>query len=86
MASQRVGHDLTTNTSLLSSPPPGWMLSFIHATIRSKHLSYYFYLLIFGPRCVACGILVPQPGIEPMPHAVDVQSLNQWKTREVLIP
>ena len=25
--------------------------------------------------CVACGILFPQPGIQPMPPAVEVQSL-----------
>ena len=35
---------------------------------------------------MACGILVPQPGIEPIPSAVEAeaQSLNQWTTREVL--
>ena len=27
---------------------------------------------------MACGILVPQPGIEPMPAEVEVQSLNHW--------
>ena len=28
-------------------------------------------------------ILVPQPGVKPMPPAVEVQSLNLWTTREV---
>ena len=32
---------------------------------------------------VACSILVPQPGIEPVPPAVEAQSLNPWTTREV---
>ena len=32
---------------------------------------------------MACRILVPQPGIEPMPPAVKVQSLNHWIAREV---
>ena len=32
---------------------------------------------------MACGILVPQPGIEPMPPALEVQSLNHWTTRGV---
>ena len=32
---------------------------------------------------MACGILVPQPGMEPAPPAVEVQSLNHWTTREV---
>ena len=31
----------------------------------------------------ACGILLPQPGIEPTPFAVEVQILNCWTTREV---
>ena len=38
-------------------------------------------ILFFGR--VARGILVPQPGIEPVPPAVEVQSLNHWTTREV---
>ena len=31
---------------------------------------------------MACGILVPQPGIEPVPLAVEVQSPNHWTTRK----
>ena len=34
----------------------------------------------------ACGILVPQPGIEPTPPAVEAQSLNHWTAREVPTP
>ena len=30
----------------------------------------------------ACGILLPRPGIEPMPPAVEAQILNHWTTRE----
>ena len=42
-------------------------------------------LLFFSwPRCVACGILVPQPGIKPMPPALGVWGLNHWTTGEVL--
>ena len=37
----------------------------------------------FGPHCSACGILVPRPGIEPVPPAVEARSLNHWTTREV---
>ena len=29
------------------------------------------------------GILVPQPGIEPQPPALEAQILNHWPTREV---
>ena len=31
------------------------------------------------------GILVPQAGVEPMPPALEAQSLNHWTTREVCL-
>ena len=31
----------------------------------------------------ACRILVPRPGIEPTPPAVEAQNLHHWTTREV---
>ena len=34
---------------------------------------------------VPCGILVPQQEIEPMPPAVEAQTLNHWNIRKVLI-
>ena len=37
----------------------------------------------FWPCHVTFGILVPQPGIEPVPPAVEAQSLNHWTAREV---
>ena len=37
------------------------------------------------PCCVTCGILVPWPGIEPVPPAVEAQSLNYLTTREILL-
>ena len=37
-------------------------------------------LLLFGH--TACGILPPQPGIEPGPSAVKAQNPNHWSTRE----
>ena len=43
-----------------------------------------FILFYFWPHHMACRILVPQPGIEPLPPAVEVWSLNHWTTREVL--
>ena len=43
-------------------------------------VSFFFFL--FG--CItASGILVPQPGIEPMPPAVEAQSPDHWTAREV---
>ena len=32
---------------------------------------------------VARGILIPPPGIEPVPPALEAQSLNHWTAREV---
>ena len=32
---------------------------------------------------MAYGILIPQPGFEPIPPAVEVRSLNHWTAREV---
>ena len=40
-----------------------------------------FFIYFFG--CGACGILVPQPGMEPMPPAVEAPNLNHWTAREV---
>ena len=44
-----------------------------------------FFLLPFSLHiyCMACRILVPQPGMEPMTPGVGAQSLNHWTAREV---
>ena len=36
----------------------------------------FFFSFIFWPHPVACGILVPWPGIEPMPPALEAGSLK----------
>ena len=45
-------------------------------------LAFFFFLkevsFIFWPLCLACGIFVPRPGIEPAPWAVKAQSLSHW--------
>ena len=41
------------------------------------------YIYIFWPHRVACGILVPRPGIKPIPPALGAWSPNHWTTREV---
>ena len=41
--------------------------------------SFFFFWL----HHTACRVLVPRPGIEPMPRAVEVQSRNHWTAREV---
>ena len=41
------------------------------------------FYLFFWPCLLACRILVPQPGIEPMSPAVETQTLNHWTAREI---
>ena len=41
------------------------------------------FLKLFG--CTACRMLVSGPGVEPTPPAVEVWSLNDWTTSEILI-
>ena len=43
-------------------------------------------VVVFWPCHEACRVLVPQPGIEPMPPAVEAWSLNHWTAREVWGP
>ena len=58
----------------------------IHKHSMSLHLfssliSFFKFFLLFCHK--APGILVPQPGIEPTPLAVEVWSLNHWTSGEV---
>ena len=41
-----------------------------------------FCLFVFWPCCVACGILVPPPGIELEPSAVKAQSPDHWTAKK----
>ena len=45
--------------------------------------SFFFFLIYFWSHYLACGILVPQPGVEPMHPTVKARSLNHWITVEV---
>ena len=47
------------------------------------HWFFFFFFFFFWPHCVACGILVPQPGIKPIFSALGVKSLNHWTSREI---
>ena len=53
----------------------------LEAEIRFKDI---WTLLSIWLHYVACGILVPRPGIKPTPPALEAWSLNHWTTREVL--
>lgn len=47
-------------------------------------LSFFFFIIILGgPYCTACGVLVPWPRIELMLSGVEAQSPQHWATREV---
>lgn len=60
---------------------------FSNVSAHKKHLGSLFLLLllylIFWLYCAACGVPVPQLGIEPVAPALEAQSLNHWTTREV---
>ena len=43
-----------------------------------RNILFYF---IFRPYHMACGILVPLPGVEPKPAALGARSLSPWATR-----
>ena len=51
---------------------PGGMVEFLH---------YLLFPSLFGCTAWHVGILVPRPGIEPTPPALEVQNLNHWATR-----
>ena len=46
------------------------------------HIFKIFFKLFFRSHHVACGIFVPQPGIDPTPPRVEVWCLNLWTARK----
>ena len=67
MGSQRVGHHWVTNTFTF--------------TFSCSLATFYLFFFVW-PCCVACIILIPWPGMEPMSPALESQSLNHWTIRE----
>ena len=63
-------------------------LQCLEARRSGTHLITYllYFFVIFWPPCMACGILVPQPGIKLAPAALELQNLNHWTAREVIFP
>ena len=52
--------------------------------LGAQLLDHFFF---FWPCLVACGILVPQPGIEPTPPCeVEAWTPSHWSSGEVLPP
>ena len=56
-----------------------------HLTCETVNTVYIRFFIFFWPRCTACRILFPQPGIEPVSPAVEARSSNHWTTREIPI-
>ena len=54
-------------------------------TLKFPLISALFFTMFiyFRPHLEACEIFVPQPGIEPVPPAVQVWRLNHWTAREI---
>ena len=71
--------------SLLAlAPLPEHLSKETENILKNISPDWFFKINFFWPcHDEACGILVPQPGIQPMPPALEVQCLNHWTTREV---
>ena len=91
--------EVTQSCPTLSDPmdcsPPG---SSVHCIFQARVLEWgatafsdklsnlpirQLYLFFFWLHHIACGILVPPPGIEPTFSALGTQSFNHWTIREV---
>ena len=70
--SHRISEEFTGNANLWHKSECSW-----------KGWVFFFFFLFFCLHWMAYGILVPWPGIEPMPPAVEAWCLNDWTTRDV---
>ena len=59
---------------------PGNLPKLFPRIILGPSLTFFFFFATW-----LVGILVPQPGIEPMPPALEVLSTNHWVTRDFLV-
>ena len=75
----------TTSLTFLVSLLFPWLLFLLVCKLPFLSLEFILSLLLLlwaAPRGMQ--VLVPQPGIKPVPTAVEAQSLNHWNTRKVL--
>ena len=70
------------NTHPWCSQLCGQLSLFLMAIVFLSFLFIYVFIL---PYYTECWILVPQPGTEPTPSAVERPSMNHWTTREIPI-
>ena len=65
-----------------------WYFQHTHSVDIDNVMNSIYYLLFclfcfaFWPYLEACKILLPRPGIEPLPLAVEAQNPNHWTSRE----
>ena len=62
--------------------PPALAGRFLTTGPPEESLGYYCFIFCWLHQ-LACGILVPPPGIEPVPSAVEAQTPNHWPSRAV---
>ena len=60
-----------------------WSLNLPIGAKLTANQRYLFIYLFTWPHHEECRILVPWPGIEPLPPVLEAQSLNHWTTKEV---
>ena len=60
--------------------PSLWLCIYMYVCVMFSFFSSFF--LSFWLHCVACEILLPWPGIEPMPLAVETWTPSHWITKE----
>ena len=66
----------------LLSKWPQWSKHSFLTCAKTSHLVGFLSFFFSWPHHTAYGIVVPWPGIEPTPPAVEAWSLNQWAARE----
>ena len=59
-------------------------LNFLCIYFLNSPFKQFILFKIFLPCCVACGIIVPRPGIKPVRPVVKAESPSHWIAREVL--
>ena len=71
-------------TSIYTSSVPLEEAGFCGGFVGFFEHAYFLHLIFFFlPSNAARRILVPWPGIKPVPFTVEAGSVNHWTTREV---
>ena len=84
LATQRGVWDLMFPDQGSNPHPLQWKHGVLTTGLPGKSHKCVLFCFCFWPRHVACGILVPQPRIEPVPPALGACSLNLWTAKEVV--